>query len=1457
MQCPTGSDDSFGPRVNVACRPFDFTLLFEDAFFMALPAAVMVLVLPLQFRKLWRMPIVTASYRLAAYKSAALVILIIFHLVALALRVQSSILHTRMAIATEVLSVSSNVGALALSFLVDQRSVKPSDVLVLYYSASTILGIPRLRTLWLFPSDYLIQQVIWTGLLILTASVATIECFGKTKYLRPAFKNGLTSEQMTSFWSRSFFVWLLPVFQKGYSNLFLVDDLPDIDKDMKESATWAELEAAWRRTQGGRIGFRLVRATFRANSWSFFSAIVPRLMLSAFTFCQPFLIQAAVSHLSGTANEDDHERFGQALVGAFALVYLGIAISRAVYWRQTYRMLAKVRAGLTAKIYRQTVSLQSRDVEDSAALTLMGTDVERIVESLRFFHETWAAIPEVAIGVWLLTRQVLYASIAPLVICVISLAGTSLVAKHFGPAQKRWVDCVEKRIGATSSMLSNIKSAKMLGLMNHWSQAIEKLRAIEIDVSGNFRILRVWAIIIGNVPGSLAPFVTLAIYALIALTSGDQSLLVTQAFTSLALINLVTEPLLMFCQALPSLTQAVCCFSRIEKFLIVNSSSWHLESHSPLEEDTSSMSLRFRAGHSSSPHLITFQSANISWLPKNYQGKIVLHNLNFSISTGFTAIVGPVGSGKTSLLASILGETTVVSGEMQSHITSRVAFCSQRPWLTNDTIKNNVIGELEFDQTWFSYVIQCCALREDLENLPGGIMTVVGENGSSLSGGQRQRVALARAVYSKLPTVILDDFISGLDPKAAKTIQTSLFHTNGHFRKAGISVILAANGSSLLPYMDSVVLLEEGSISDTGSYEHIKARKPDMFRWGEHTTDSNYDQAKEESSAGHEMEPQGSNSTASQPQGQIGGSDRDEFSRQKGSWSVYSYYSKKAGKLSLFLWAISTLIGAISNSYSTLWVDRWTSASAEQGNQQLGLYLGIYFLLVALAIIGVFFECWTFFLYIVRDTAIKLHTDLLHAVISAPFYFFLESDLGSITNRFSQDMNLIDMTLPSQALQFTSGFSSCLVQFVVLCVLGKYLAAVVPVLGGVLFLVQRYYLRTSRQLRMLEIEAKTPLYSHFTDTISGIATIRAFGWQIPFSDRLAAILNRSQRPFYMLFCVQQWLTLVVDLVAGALAVTLVAIALSLTANSLGPGALGVALVMTLQFNGLLIQTIQSWTKLETSIGAVARVQQFVNEAPSDLGRLPAPSNSWPQNGRVQVQRLTAAHTPRSEDVLKDVSLDIAAGEKIAVCGSSGSGKTSLIMAMMQMMDVRSGRVVIDDIDVATLDGESLRSHLNVVPQEPFFMPGTLRFNLDPRGVASDASIEAMLRRVSARLWDKLATGSNGGLHEEFKSSQWSHGEQQLLCLTRALLIPSKVIVFDEAMSSVDEKTEALMQDIVEAEFKDRTVISIIHRYSHIDWFDRIAVLREGRIVECDSAHALLSKPGSAFRALYIAAGKNF
>jgi hypothetical protein len=331
--CHPGSDDQFGPRVDKACRAFDFTLLFEDGVFIAVPAALVILLLPVRIRKLWRTPIMTASYRLAAWKLAAIGSLIVFHLAALALRVQSRSLHTRAAVAAEVLSSAANFGALVLSFLEDQRSVKPSDLLVLYYSASTLLGIPRLRTLWLLPSDYLVHQVVWTVLLAITAVVAVLECIGKTSHLRPVYKKGLTSEETSGFWTRSLFVWLLPLFRQGYNTIFLVEDLPEVDNDLKASTTSRELEHAWRRARRLPNRFRLVRATLRANAWSFLSAVAPRLFLTAFTFCQPFLIQAAVSHLRNDNDKDssDHERFGQALIGAFALTYLGIAVCWPLY----------------------------------------------------------------------------------------------------------------------------------------------------------------------------------------------------------------------------------------------------------------------------------------------------------------------------------------------------------------------------------------------------------------------------------------------------------------------------------------------------------------------------------------------------------------------------------------------------------------------------------------------------------------------------------------------------------------------------------------------------------------------------------------------------------------------------------------------------------------------------------------------------------------------------------------------------------------------------------------------------------------------------------------------------------------------------------------------------------------------------------------------------------------------
>ncbi|KAI1781491.1 P-loop containing nucleoside triphosphate hydrolase protein [Hypoxylon cercidicola] len=1444
--CALGSDNQIGPRVDPACRSFDFTLQFEDAFFVILPAGLFVMLLPLQLRTLWTTPVKMTSYRLAVWKSGTLATLFVFQLLFLVFRVQSPNLYTGLSFASGALSATATLGALGQSFLEDQRSVKPSDLLVFYYSMSTLLAVPCLRTLWLVPSENL-AKAFWTIIFLLSIGVVFVESRRKTSWIRPAYKR-VSSEETASFWSRSFFIWVLPFVRVGYSHVLKLQDMPDIDHDLEESATWTKLEGSWQHSQGCRL--RLVRATLVANAWPFFSAVVPRLALSAFLFSQPFLINAAVSHLSDSSGEN-YERYGQSLIGAFILAYLGIAVSRAVYWRQTYRMLARIRVGLTTKIYRHTINLQGRQVEDSAALTLMGTDVERIVESLNLVHEVWASIPEVAIGIWLLARQLSYASLVPVVICLASIAASSVIAKYFGPAQKYWVKRVEKRVSATASMLGEIRAVKMLGLTDNFDGIIRQLRDDEMQVSEKFRRLRIWTILVGNTPVTFAPFATLAAYAIMAVTTGDDTLLAAQAFSSLALISLVTDPLLQFCQALPSLAQAISSFGRIEVYLSITPvtlSDQLLETGEPVLLES------LQAPRSSLDPLVEFRDADISWSPQ--ASRTVLHNVNLSIRRGFTAFIGPVGSGKSTLLASIVGECSLIRGSASSNWVG-VGLCTQNPWIIDDTIRQNIVGGAEFDQKWYEFCITSCCLRQDLESMPAGDLTVVGTNGSSLSGGQRQRVTIARAIFSRLPILILDDVMSGLDPTTAREITSNLFSKEGYLRKAGVSVILATHDLRILSLMDTIIALDHHSVAVSGSYAEMRERMPEIFSQVQDP------QSSEEQTRENGMMADMSLKTADLCSGSAGLLHRplsvtttlSDKRRQSGNWSVYAYYIKSAGIATSFIWLLSTLAGAVVSSGSTLWVDAWTQANMAEGNQNVAFYLGIYFLLVALGTLFLAAECWAFFIRIINDTAIKLHGDLLMATLRqariirvAPLGFFQMTGTGEITNRFSQDMNLIDMTLPSQAIRFTTGFASSLVQLIILSILGKYLAATIPILAAALFLVQRFYLRTSRQVRLLDIETKAPLYTHFLETIRGISTIRAFRWEFAFQDKLGHLLNQSQKPFYMLFCIQQWLTLILDLMVGALAVVLVILAINLT-GSLSPGALGVALVLILQFNGLLIQTIQSWTKLETSIGAVARVQDFVQESPSEPTGVTLDQSSWPVSGSVQFNQVVASYAPNTAPVLSSLTLSIAAGEKVAICGPSGSGKTSSIMAMLKMLDVSSGRIFIDGTDIATLQGEWLRSQVNVIPQEPFFMPGSIRFNLDPKKRAASLScVEDSVRKVG--LWDKVML--RGGIDAYMARSEWSHGELQLLCLARALLVPSRILVLDEAMSSVDEQTEAVMQEVIDTQFQDTTVISVIHRYRYIDRYDRVALLKDGRLVECDEPSVLLKQEMSAFRELHAA-----
>jgi ABC-type multidrug transport system fused ATPase/permease subunit len=379
------------------------------------------------------------------------------------------------------------------------------------------------------------------------------------------------------------------------------------------------------------------------------------------------------------------------------------------------------------------------------------------------------------------------------------------------------------------------------------------------------------------------------------------------------------------------------------------------------------------------------------------------------------------------------------------------------------------------------------------------------------------------------------------------------------------------------------------------------------------------------------------------------------------------------------------------------------------------------------------------------------------------------------------------------------------------------------------------------------LEAKSPLYSHFIESLSGLVTIRAFGWSDAFVQQNLALLDNSQKPYYLLWCIQRWLGLVLDLMVSGLALILMVLIVKLR-DSISPGYVGLALLNVMGFSQSLTQNVRMWTAMETSIGAVARLKTFAEVTPDEnlACETQDVAKNWPMNGQLELKNLSASYTPSGDPIIKNINMTIKPGEKIGICGRSGSGKSSLIMTLFRMLEIPpESSILIDGIDITTISRQVVRSRLNAIPQDPFFMKGSIRLNTSPEKLHSDQEIITALEKV--QLWSIIE--SKGGLDAELHAELFSHGQRQLFCLARAILRKSKIVGVDEVSSSVDVTTDKLMQRVIREEFEGATIVAIAHRLDTILDFDKVAVLSAGRLVEFDSPKALLGRE-SAFRDLY-------
>ena len=784
-------------------------------------------------------------------------------------------------------------------------------------------------------------------------------------------------------------------------------------------------------------------------------------------------------------------------------------------------------------------------------------------------------------------------------------------------------------------------------------------------------------------------------------------------------------------------------------------------------------------------------------------------------------------------MKALLGELPCESGKILI-ASKRMAYCSQSPWLLNTSIQQSITGLAEqsaIDEQWYRSVVTACALDEDISQFPDGDQSVIGSRGFTLSGGQKQRLALARTVYTRPDIALLDDVLSALDAKTERLVVDRLLGPRGLFRKCATTVVLVTHSTRHFALANYILVLSaDGHISQQGSYEELRAQ-PGFI-----------------SSAMHEPTPedeQNGTSSNSKVLKELKGPSEEEaldLARKTGDISVYKYYLQSIPLVWSLLFFGSCVGFAFCFNFPQIWLKLWADAEGED----VAKYISVYVLLGCCAIVTNFGYLSTILVKITPESGARLHFNLLRTVMRAPQSFFASTDTGETLNRFSQDMTLVDHDLPVSFLVVAVTLAEVIAQTALIATGSTYMAITIPFFLIGLYLLQKVYLRTSRQLRFMDLEAKSPVYSHFLETLEGVATIRAFGWQHQANQTNIKRLDASQRPYYLLYCIQRWLNLVLDLIVAALAIIVVTLAVQLR-SSTNAGLIGIALNNILTFNQGLSGLVNYWTQLETSLGAIARLKSFEAKVlpEAKAGEDVIPPESWPEAGAVEFQQVSASYNPDTR-ALQNVTLKVEPGYKIGICGRTGSGKSTLLSTLLRLLDLDSGAIKVDGYDLSVIPREIIRTRMIAIPQDPFILSGTVRLNAEPTSLCTNEEITSALEKV--RLWPVLLT--RGGLDADLKEQPLSHGQQQLFCLARAMLRNGRILILDEATSNVDGESDRLMQKIIREEFGKHTILTVAHRLETIMDADRVVVMDEGRIVEVGEPGELLKDEGSRFRRLH-------
>ncbi|XP_059177499.1 multidrug resistance-associated protein 1-like [Physella acuta] len=1207
--------------------------------------------------------------------------------------------------------------------------------------------------------------------------------------------------------------------------------------------------------------------------------------------CKSFLLICPVFMrllIEFTANEDKTDWHGYLLATALFTSLVISLLSYEYYLYQNNLFAIKVRAAIMSSVYRKSLSLssESRQVTSAGEITqLLSKDIDTIWTLCSEGFILMESPFELTVGLIMLYYTVGLAMLSGLA----TLAGLfilkSLMTRLQTKCEIKLRAAADERMKITSQVFTGIKVLKLYAWEEAFQTLLSNIRNKELKAIFRFDLLKFFITFAWSGAVFWVIFFTFLTHVMI-----DEShhLKASTVFVAMAYFTAVRRASNCIASVIDFIIGGLVAGQRVMKFLLLS------EIEKSSTNDTSELS----------PDVaIKISDGHFSW---SADCEPTLKNINLEITKGsLVAVVGVVGCGKSSLLSALLGEMITIKGNVLKQ--GKVAYTPQEAWVQNDSLQNNILFDSGMREEEYRETLRACALEDDLKVLPSGDLTEIGEKGINLSGGQKQRVSLARAIYQKSEIYFLDDPLSAVDSHVGRHIFDHVIGRNGLLKDK--TRIFVTHGIQWLPEMDKIIVMTNGQCTEQGTLDQLishngpfaqflseylsnhKSHQPmiplgagdsiekttvidenleneavtkSMFErllsiesyvsdTSDNLTSENHFTSVESLTDDMKQTTEDSAKSAGDKARKL--IQEEEMASGRVSWSVYTSFAKAMGYFSIFSLGLFFASCFAFDTAAGFWLSSWVDSpvlnnvslpadSPERQNEN-SYFIGIYSIwgILQAAVLIIFTAIKA---YRHRHLSHMIHQHLMASVLASPIQFFDTTPIGRLLARFSKDISVIDTTLLLWIEVWLHSVFSVICSLVAIAIsIPAFLAVTIPIVI-LYYLIEKMYLPTSSQLRRLDRKWLSPILSHVSESFAGTSVIRALGEEDRFIRQAENKVDFYHRMTVASYACERWLSIhlgflssILVLFAGILAVKY--------RYDLSPGLIGLCLTMGLTITSNMQLQVRMASLLEMDIVSLERILQYIglpSEAPQHL-ECPGHFPEWPLSGTITFKNVSLQYRAGLEPVLKNLSFHILDGEKIGVVGRTGAGKSSLMLALFRLVEPCDGKIIIDGVDVSKLGLYDLRQKLTILPQDPVLFSGSLRSNLDPLRMFSDIEIWTTLELCHLKqFFGKVKEGLDFQVGEG--GGNLSAGQRQLVCLGRALLRKTKILVLDEATAAVDVETDELIQKTIRSEFQGCTVLTIAHRLNTVMDYDRILVLDDGQVVELDTPTALMNNVNSSF-----------